>query len=326
MIVTLSPQKIKTFQTQILTWYKTHKRDLPWRHTRDPYKILISEVMSQQTQISRVVPKYHEWLQAFPTLEDLAKGSVRDVLQHWSGLGYNRRALYLKKCAEELVKCFQKTQKSRKSDNLRFRNSESPSFPSSLKSLWPQTEEELMKLPGIGKYTARAILCFAFNKQVAVVDTNVKKVILTDFLFRHSGLSRIPSSSGKDSGVASCLPADTAFPRMTEKEIESIAGQLLPKGRAYEWNQALMDYASLMLKKEKIVIPKQSRFKDSDRYYRGKIIRYLLSHLHTTENELLEWFVTQHIVIDRNRLISILAGLEKDRILIKKGNNLFITE
>ena len=107
----LTPQQIKIFQKEILNWYKKNRRDLPWRHSslklrsglRDPYKILVSEVMLQQTQVSRVIPKYEEWLKVFPTLEILAKASIRDVLLHWSGLGYNRRALYLQKFARVLV-------------------------------------------------------------------------------------------------------------------------------------------------------------------------------------------------------------------------------
>src|SRR3954465_432875 len=96
----LSQKNIDDFQEKILTWYSLNKRDLPWRRTNDPYQILVSEVMSQQTQISRVVPKFTAWIEAFPTVESLADASISDVLAHWSGLGYNRRALNLKKAAE----------------------------------------------------------------------------------------------------------------------------------------------------------------------------------------------------------------------------------
>ncbi len=86
----LTPQKIKQFQTKILAWFAKNKRDLPWRRTRDPYKILVSEVMLQQTQVSRVMSKYEAWLKAFPTVEKLAKAKISEVLKMWSGLGYNR--------------------------------------------------------------------------------------------------------------------------------------------------------------------------------------------------------------------------------------------
>jgi len=157
----LSPQKIKQFQQHILDWYAQHKRDLPWREVpvgtsleQKAYRVLVSEVMSQQTQIGRVVPKYEAWLEAFPTVQDLAEAQVGEILRLWSGMGYNRRALNLKKTAEVIVRDYD--------------------------GKFPQDEKELLKLPGIGEYTARALLCFAFDKQVAVVDTNVRKVILVE--------------------------------------------------------------------------------------------------------------------------------------------------
>lgn len=217
---------------------------MPWRRTRDPYHILVSEVMLQQTQVSRVIPKYENWLTVFFTVDVLAKASVSEVLTHWMGLGYNRRALYLKKCAEEVVR----------------RNG------------WPQTEEELMELPGIGTYTARALLCFAFGKEVAVVDTNVRKVILTQFQISNKNIRR-----SRDPATAGDARIDSGQARMTEKEIEEIAEKLLPQGNARDWNQALMDYASVVLKKEKIPIPKQSTYRGSDRYYRAKILKLLLT-------------------------------------------------
>lgn len=93
----LSPEQVRQFQTKILTWYQSNKRDLPWRRTRDPYAILVSEVMLQQTQVQRVVPKYEAWMEHFPTVRELAKAPLADVLRLWSGLGYNRRALNCKK-------------------------------------------------------------------------------------------------------------------------------------------------------------------------------------------------------------------------------------
>lgn len=258
----LSQEEIEKFQKEILTWYQKNKRDLPWRRGRDPYHILVSEVMLQQTQVNRVISKYEEWLVAFPTIKSLAKASTRDVLLHWSGLGYNRRALYLKKLAEELVKNYSanKARSSHiRSNNKMLRPTQNDNI------VWPQTEKALRQLPGIGEYTAAALLCFAFDQQVAVIDTNIRKVILVHFKHVIPDLIR---------------DLDSRF-RGNDKEkivIEQIANALLPKGKAYDWNQALMDYASAELKKEKISIPKQSKFKDSDRYYRGQIIKYLITH------------------------------------------------
>lgn len=236
----LSSQEVAAFQKKILEWYEKNQRALPWRENRDPYRILISEVMLQQTQVNRVIEKYQEWMLAFPTLESLAQASTRDVLSHWSGLGYNRRALFLHQLAQFLVEKSKKTVVLEQSDrNSAKQKNVSPSEgsyqglqPFQDDILWPQTEKELQSLPGIGKYTSRALLCFAFDHQVAVVDTNIKKIILTQF----SGLENA-----------------------TEKEIEEIATALLPARKAYEWNQALMDYASAELKS--IVHPRVTKQK-----------------------------------------------------------------
>lgn len=251
----IDEKKVTAFQKTILDWYAIHQRDLPWRKTREPYHIMVSEIMLQQTQVNRVIIKFEEWLKRFPTVEALAKAPVADVLQYWSGLGYNRRALNLKRAAEAIV--------------------------TEHKGEFPQEETLLLKLPGIGKYTARAILCFAFNKQVAVVDTNVKKIILTQILpNRHlvdpgrteqSEESYSPYIMIKDSS-----PAVQNDMQLKEDDFYDLAKQLLPHGKAYDWNQALMDYASHVLKKEKIPIPKQSRFAGSRRQYRGRILKLLL--------------------------------------------------
>lgn len=248
----ITEDKINAFQKHIFEWYLIHKRDLPWRKNRDPYHIFVSEVMSQQTQLSRVVPKYIAWMEAFPTIEDLAKASVLQVLHFWSGLGYNRRALNMKKAAEKIVQ--------------------------EHNGIFPRIEKELIVLPGIGKYTARAILCFAYDDQIAVVDTNIRKVILTQFLNSEYLESQ---KSGKSESLILGDSDSQSFPKrnetkIAERLIEKLAAQLLPSGRAYEWNQALMDYAASVLKKEKIPIPKQSKFHGSHRYYRGQILKVLL--------------------------------------------------
>lgn len=258
---------VKAFQKEILEWYKRNQRDLPWRKDRDPYHILVSEVMLQQTQVQRVIPKYENWLKVFPNVASLAKASTRDVLFHWSGLGYNRRALFLQRFAQEIREKFG--------------------------GRMPQDEKTLRSLPGIGAYTCRALLCFAFNKQVAVIDTNVRKVIAVKFF------------NGE-------LPAD--------KVIEEVAWELLPQGRAYEWNQALMDYASTMLKKHKIAIPKQYTFHDSDRYFRGLIVRLLLQAT-VLSYHVLMGKIEQVKSIDPVRLEKILQQMQKDHLLVEEKGN-----
>lgn len=146
---------IAAFKKTIWTYYKANKRNLPWRKTRDPYKILVSEIMLQQTQSYRVEPKYKSFSEKFPTVEVLAKAKLHDVLREWQGLGYNRRALYLKKCAETIAKDF------------------SGKFPKDLNTL--------ISLPGIGRATAGDIMAFAWNIPTAFIETNIRSVFIHFF-------------------------------------------------------------------------------------------------------------------------------------------------
>jgi A/G-specific adenine glycosylase len=128
----------------LLDWYREHGRDLPWRRTRDPYAILVSEVMLQQTQVDRVIPRYLAWLERWPTVEALAAASAGEVICDWQGLGYNRRALNLHRAAQRVA-----------ADG------------------WP---DDLTELPGVGRYTADAVARFAFDAAVLPVDTNIRRV------------------------------------------------------------------------------------------------------------------------------------------------------
>jgi A/G-specific adenine glycosylase len=139
----LSPAAIRLFRQKIYRYYRRNGRPLPWRKTRNPYHILVSEIMLQQTQVERVMQKYPRFIASFPDFKTLAKAPLRKILQQWQGMGYNRRALFLKKIAVEVVEKF----------NGRL----------------PRTMEELMTLPGIGKNTAASISAFAFNKPVAFI-------------------------------------------------------------------------------------------------------------------------------------------------------------
>lgn len=257
----LTPDSIIAFQEKILTWYAANGRDLPWRHTRDPYKIVVSEVMSQQTQLSRVVLKYEAWLERFPTVYALASAQASDVLVAWSGLGYNKRALNLQRLSHIVV------------DELSGR--------------FPTQVNQLLRLPGIGVYTASAVACFAFNAQIAVIDTNIKKVITHEFF----------------EGV---MP--------DEEVIKKVAFELLPMDKAYAWNQALMDYSSLILKNRKMPLKKQSPFHGSNRYYRGQIIK-LLVKVHTMSFfELQDRFLEDN-TIDRDRLENILQRMAREGLI-----------
>jgi len=148
----MTPRK---FQQTIREYYKENKRNFPWRKTRDPYKILVSEIMLQQTQALRVIPKYTSFIQKFPNTYALAHAELKEVLLEWQGLGYNRRALFLKTCAEKIEADF----------NGKF----------------PKDFKLLCSLPGIGPATAGDILAFAWNIPTVVVETNIRSVFIHFF-------------------------------------------------------------------------------------------------------------------------------------------------
>ncbi len=149
------PSSLAHFQTRVWNYYRRHKRRFPWRETRDPYRILVSEIMLQQTQAPRVVAKYESFLKRFPTVQKLAAASVASVLREWQGLGYNRRGLALKKSAEAIVTQF--------------------------KGKVPHNYEALLSLPGVGPATAGDILAFAWNEPVTVIETNIRSVFINEF-------------------------------------------------------------------------------------------------------------------------------------------------
>jgi len=149
---------MSTFQTSLLRWYHSSKRDLPWRKTRDPYRILVSEVMLQQTQVQTVIPYYERWIRSFPTFKSLASGPLNKVLKQWEGLGYYSRARNLHALAKRVMKDY--------GGHL------------------PGDEEALRSLPGIGRYTSGAVLSIAFGKPIPLVDGNVARVFSRFFAIR----------------------------------------------------------------------------------------------------------------------------------------------
>ena len=150
------PAARRVFRQRLLTWYDRHGRDLPWRRTDDPYHILVSEIMLQQTQVDRVLPKYAEWLERFPSLHALASADEAHVTETWRPLGYNIRPKRLQAIAREAV--------ARYDGRL------------------PDDEETLLSFKGIGQYTAGAIRSFAFRQRAAILDTNVARVLFRVFI------------------------------------------------------------------------------------------------------------------------------------------------
>jgi A/G-specific adenine glycosylase len=189
------PALRRRFQRGLLAWYARHGRDLPWRETSDPYHILVSEIMLQQTQVERVIPKYHEFLARYPTLAHLAQADTGDVTRAWYPLGYNIRPLNLQGIARETM--------AKYAGRL------------------PDDAASLRSMRGIGRYTAGAVLSFAFGRDACIVDTNVRRVLGRVLL----GPRRLARLRG-------------------QKTIWDLSAAVLPAGRAYDWNQALMDFGA----------------------------------------------------------------------------------
>jgi A/G-specific adenine glycosylase len=176
----------------LLAWFETNGRDLPWRSTRDPYAILVSEVMLQQTQVERVAPRFLAWLERWPTVEGLAAAAAADVIREWQGLGYYRRALNLHRAAEQIAA-----------------------------GGWP---DDLTELPGVGRYTADAVACFAFGRDVLPVDTNVARV-------------RERTGEAFDARCAQALMdlgATVCLARVPRCEVCPLAASCPSRGRRYE--------------------------------------------------------------------------------------------
>jgi A/G-specific adenine glycosylase len=185
-------QSPKSIPHRLLRWYARNSRPLPWRQTRDPYAVWVSEVMLQQTRVETVIPYYSRVLSRFPTVETLAKASPQKVLKAWENMGYYGRARNLHSAAKEVVARW--------------------------KGRVPGTREELLSLPGIGEYTAAAVLCFAFGESVPAVDGNVRRVLSRVYAVREP-LERTE----------------------TLKRLDQLAGGLVPPKQASSFNQALMD-------------------------------------------------------------------------------------
>ncbi len=192
ILLQLVPDFVEQVHRDLLQWYSVHQRALPWRSISDPYAILVSEIMLQQTQVERVLPKYHQFLAAFPTLAALAAAPTAEVISVWVPLGYNSRAVRLQSIARQVIAEYE--------------------------GRIPASIDDLLRLKGIGRYTAGAIACFAYHQQVATVDTNIYRVLHRIFL----GLEH-------------------PDPHITNDQMVTCAEQVLPVGEAYNWNQALMD-------------------------------------------------------------------------------------
>lgn len=264
----ISQKKVWSFQKKIMGRYNTHKRDLPWRDSHDPYRVLISEVMSQQTQVERVVPKFHHFIQTLPSIQDLARVEKSLLLSLRSGLWFNSRALRLQQAANIICTEYD--------------------------GEVPRDRWVLLDLPGIWPYTSASICAFAYNMPEPVVDTNIRRVLITELFLDHNA---------------------------STKELESIARQCIPEGKSNDRHNALMDYGSLVATAKSTgikPISKQSTFKWSDREVRWWILKQLVQWVLLSIDDVQKKFPEKVVQ-------SIVSWMIKDWFIQQDGVDVYIT-
>lgn len=269
----LTSSQVRSFQKKILDHYARHGRDLPWRKRVTPYRVLVSEIMLQQTQADRVITKYGEFLCAFPGFASLAKAPNAKLLRLWSGMGYNRRALSLKNLARIIV--------------------------AGHKGRLPSDPALLVKLPGVGPYTAGAVAAFAFNKPVVFLDTNIRRVFIHEFFKDRYGVR--------------------------DEEIVPLLERTLPRGDARTWYNALMDFGS-MLKREagnanlrSAHYTRQSPFENSNRQVRGAILKLLVKVTGLSSVQ-----IAKRTGMDAARIRNNLVQLEAEGFIVSRNGRYHI--
>jgi A/G-specific adenine glycosylase len=281
----------------ILSWYVEQGRDLPWRRTRDPYSILVSEMMLQQTQVDRVLPKYHAFLQQYPTFGALAAAPTAEVIRAWQGLGYNLRAVRLQRIARQVVEQHE--------------------------GWLPDTVAGLQTLQGIGPYTASAVACFAFGRAEPVLDTNVRRVLgritigpdgpkmatptaLWDLARRALPVDRAYdwNQALMDLGARICTEANPRCLMCPARPYCASAGRVAPAVRERQ-----APYAAR----------KETPFAGSTRYYRGRIVERLRGLAPGTSISLPALgpaIKPDYGDVDLPWLRALVAGLERDGLLV----------
>jgi A/G-specific adenine glycosylase len=264
----LSPSAVRMFRKTIYDYYRTDGRELPWRKTKNPYRILVSEIMLQQTQVERVIGKYEEFLAVFPDFPSLAEAPLPRLLRLWQGMGYNRRALMLRSLAQKIV--------------------------GEYGGCIPSDPEILIGLPGIGPYTAGAVMAFAFNRPVVFLDTNIRRVYI-----------------------------DAFFPlreKIRDEEIVPLIEQTLDARNPRKWYNALMDYGAMLKQrqgnpnKRSAHYSRQGPFENSDRQVRGRILKVLVNGSLLTAAR-----IAQETGMDAARVKKNLVALEKEAFIERKG-------
>ena len=275
------PVDITSFTSAVWRYYAKNKRDgLAWRKDTSPYSIVVSEIMLQQTQVARVEDFYDKWMKKFPNWETLARAKLSEVLVLWKGLGYNRRAKFLHECAKEVMNTHG--------------------------GIFPNDEEEVRALPGIGVYTTSAILAFAYDKRQSLIETNTRTAVIYHFFKEEK--------------------------KVSDKEIAMVLDACFKPGtKAYknprEWNWALFDYGSHLkktvgnLNRKSKSYKKQSRFEGSDRQIRSGIVHFLSSDGPKSRESIIEASGT-----DSTRVGAQITALEKEGMIEYKKDRWQINE
>jgi A/G-specific adenine glycosylase len=271
--VSLTTAEIESFRATVYAVARANFRHLPWRATADPYRILVSEIMLQQTQAERVVAKFVEFVCRFPTVATLAAAELADVLTVWQGLGYNRRGLALKRTAEAIMTCFG--------------------------GKVPTTRKELESLPGIGPYTAGAIMAFAYDRPEVFIETNIRSVLIHHYCQDRCGIH--------------------------DRDLLPLVAQTMDRAQPRAWYTALMDYG-VVLKREhpnpsrnSIHHLRQSPFAGSNRQLRSALLRVVLAQPGLSVDD-----VAALVTADHEKIVSNLAQMEKEGLIVRKGSIYFV--
>jgi A/G-specific adenine glycosylase len=273
-------------RSSLLGWYAADHRDFPWRRTSDPYAVLVSEVMLQQTQASRVAERFPLFMTRFPTASALATATEGEVLSAWSGLGYNRRALALRRAAAEVVA-----------------------------HGWPRDVAALQRLPGIGPYTARAVASLSFGEPVGVVDTNVRRWLVRRFGVAVGG----PRRGLQDLADALAQAGDRADAApWTHATMEFGAGICRPRAPRCD-ECPIADGCPSRGLDVPVAVPRQATFAGSDRAHRGAVLRALTAASQGSITATAARRLAPSEAYDR-----VIAGLERDGLLHRSGSRLVV--
>lgn len=271
--VPLAEAEIEAFRATVYAVAQANPRCLPWRETADPYRIMVSEIMLQQTQVDRVAAKFVEFVRQFPSVAALAAAKLADVLTVWQGLGYNRRGLALKRAAEAIVTDFG--------------------------GIVPATRKELESLPGIGPYTAGAIMAFAHDRPAVFIETNIRSVFIHSFF------------QDRD--------------RIHDRDLLPLVELTMDRSQPRLWYNALMDYG-VVLKREhpnpsrnSIHHLRQSPFEGSNRQLRSALLKAVLAHPGLSADDVVSKVTGDHENIVRN-----LTQMEKEGLMVRKRGKYFV--